>query len=195
MFEKILIANRNEIALRVIRACRELGVRTVAVYSKADQNSLHVRFADEAVCIGPAQANLSYLHHPAVLTAMEITGADAVHPGYGFLAENARFASAVRRMGRAFIGPSVEHLQRFGDKLSAKEAARKAGLPLLPGSTGAVNTLEEAREAAAKAGATTPLGAQAAAIYALFDRLGYGGKDFSGVLQMLRGELAGLDLK
>jgi acetyl-CoA carboxylase biotin carboxylase subunit len=152
VFEKILIANRGEIALRVIRACRELGVRTVAVYSTADANALHVRFADEAVCIGPHQATLSYLNQPAVLSAVDITGADAVHPGYGFLAENAQFASAVRAMGRSFIGPSVEHLKMFGDKLSAKAAAREAGLPLLTGSQGAAASLDEAIAAANKAG-------------------------------------------
>jgi len=144
LFKKILIANRGEIALRVIRACREMGIATVAVYSKADENALHVRFADEAVCIGPAVASLSYLNQPAVLTAIEITDADAVHPGYGFLAENAQFASAVTQMGKTFIGPSVEHLRVFGDKLSAKEAARNAGLPLLTGSTGAVADVAEA---------------------------------------------------
>ena len=144
MFRKVLIANRGEIALRVVRACRELGVPTVAVYSTADANALHVRFADEAVCIGPPAATASYLHQPAVLTAAEITGADAVHPGYGFLAENAQFASAVRAMGMRFVGPSVDHLRMFGDKLSAKAAARAAGLPLLPGSAGALATLEDA---------------------------------------------------
>jgi len=152
MFEKVLIANRGEIALRVIRACRELGVRTVAVYSAADANALHVRFADEAVCIGPAQASLSYLHQPAVLSAVDITGADAVHPGYGFLAENAQFASAVRSMGRAFVGPTVEHLKMFGDKLSAKEAARLANLPLLTGSDGAAASVDDAIAAAEAAG-------------------------------------------
>jgi acetyl-CoA carboxylase biotin carboxylase subunit len=148
MFKKILIANRGEIALRVIRTCRELGIKTVAVYSEADKNALHVRFADEAVCIGPPPAVRSYLFQPNVLSAAEITGADAVHPGYGFLAENAQFASAVRSMGLAFIGPSVEHLRQFGDKLSAKEAALAAGLPLVPGSPGSVRTLPEAIEAA-----------------------------------------------
>ena len=151
-FRKILIANRGEIALRVIRACRELGISTVAVYSEADRSSLHVRFADEAVCIGPSSAGRSYLHKPAVLAAAEITGADAVHPGYGFLAENAEFASAVRRMGLSFIGPSVEHLRMFGDKLLAKAAARAAGLPLLEGSEGAVESLDEALAAAELAG-------------------------------------------
>lgn len=151
-FKKILIANRGEIALRVIRACRELGICTVAIYSEADANALHVRFADEAVCVGPALAARSYLHQPAVLTAVDITGAEAVHPGYGFLAENAQFAGAVRAMGRSFIGPSVEHLHTFGDKLSAKEAARSAGLPLLGGSAGAVEAVEEALAAANDAG-------------------------------------------
>lgn len=152
VFEKILIANRGEIALRVIRACREMGIQTVAVYSQADENALHVRFADEAVCIGPPQATLSYLHQPSVLTAAEITGADAVHPGYGFLAENAQFAHAVRAMGKVFIGPSVEHLHMFGDKLSAKEAAREAGLPLLEGSPGSIDDIEKAVLAANTAG-------------------------------------------
>jgi acetyl-CoA carboxylase biotin carboxylase subunit len=152
VFRKLLVANRGEIALRVIRACRELGIHTVAVYSEADRNALHVRFADEAVCIGPPSALKSYLHQPAVLAAAEITEADAVHPGYGFLAENAEFASAVRALGKSFVGPSVEHLRMFGDKLSAKAAAKRAGLPMLEGSGGAVESLEEAREAAQRAG-------------------------------------------
>ena len=151
-FGKLLVANRGEIALRVIRACRELGIRTVAVYSTADRHALHVRFADEAICIGPPPATQSYLFQPAVLSAVDITRADAVHPGYGFLAENATFAQAVRAMGRAFVGPSVEHLHMFGDKLSAKAAARKAGLPLLTGSSGAVDTLDEALAAAKSTG-------------------------------------------
>lgn len=152
MFEKVLIANRNEIALRIIRACRELSIPTVAVYSTADANAVHVRFADEAICIGPPSATLSYLHQPSILAAAEITGADAIHPGYGFLAENAQFASAVRAMGKNFIGPSVEHLRMFGDKLSAKAAAARAGLPMLKGSGGAVATLEDAFDAAEIAG-------------------------------------------
>jgi acetyl-CoA carboxylase biotin carboxylase subunit len=152
VFRKILIANRGEIAMRVIRACRELGIRTVAVYSEADRQAAHVRFADESVCIGPAPARQSYLSLPAVISAADITRADAVHPGYGFLAENATFAEAVNAHGMTFIGPSPEHLRQFGDKLSAKAAARAAGLPLLPGSHGAVEELEEAVQVARQAG-------------------------------------------
>jgi acetyl-CoA carboxylase biotin carboxylase subunit len=151
-FEKILVANRGEIALRVIRACREMGIRTVAVYSKADESSVHVRFADEAVCIGPAPATQSYLYIPNILSAAHVTGADAIHPGYGFLAEKSQFASAVRAMGKAFVGPSVEHLKMFGDKLEAKAAARRAGLPLLTGSLGAVESVEDAIEVARQTG-------------------------------------------
>lgn len=152
MFQKILIANRNEIALRVIRAAKERGIRTVAVYSEADRNALHVRFADEAVCIGPPSARDSYLHIPNIIAAAEITSADAVHPGYGFLAENISFARAVRAHGMEFIGPSADHLAMFGDKLSAKAAARAAGVPLLPGSIGAVADVEEAAQVAAEVG-------------------------------------------
>ena len=152
MFRKILIANRGEIAMRVIRACRELGIRTVAVYSEADRQATHVRFADESVCIGPAQARQSYLSLPAVISAADITRVDAVHPGYGVLAENATFAEAVNAHGMTFIGPSPEHLRQFGDKLSAKAAARAAGLPLLAGSHGAVEVLEEAVEVARASG-------------------------------------------
>ncbi len=144
MFSKVLIANRGEIALRVIRACKELGIQTVAVYSEVDRNAVHVRFADEAVCIGPAVASQSYLSIPNVISAAEITGVDAIHPGYGFLAENIAFARAVGGHGMTFIGPSPEHLGTFGDKLSAKAAAKAAGVPLIPGSTGGVATVEEA---------------------------------------------------
>ena len=152
MFEKILVANRGEIALRVIRACKEMGIRTVAVYSQADVNALHVRFADEAVCIGPAQANLSYLSIPNVISAAEITGVDAIHPGYGFLAENIAFAKAVRGHGMVFIGPDPEHLGTFGDKLSAKAAAAAAGVPLIPGSDGAIADIETAVKVAVDIG-------------------------------------------
>ena len=148
MFEKILIANRGEIALRIIRAAKEMGIRTVAVYSTADVNALHVRFADEAVCIGPPQANLSYLSIPNVISAAEITGVDAIHPGYGFLAENIAFAKAVRGHGMTFIGPDPKHLGTFGDKLSAKAAAKAAGVPLIPGSAGSIEDIDEAAEVA-----------------------------------------------
>lgn len=144
MYSKVLIANRGEIALRVIRACRELGIRTVAIYSEADRNALHVRFADESVCVGPANATRSYLHIPNVVAAAEITGVDAVHPGYGFLAENTAFANSLAASGIGFIGPRPETLAIFGDKLSAKEAARQAGVPLLPGSGGAIADLDAA---------------------------------------------------
>ncbi|MCB9777918.1 MAG: acetyl-CoA carboxylase biotin carboxylase subunit [Alphaproteobacteria bacterium] len=152
MFTKILVANRGEIALRVIRACRELGIRTVAVYSEADRNALHVRFADESVCVGPAQALKSYLNIPNVVAAAEITGVDAVHPGYGFLAENIAFASSLESHGITFIGPRSETLATFGDKLSAKAAARAAGVPLLPGSGGSIDDVEEAVELAGQIG-------------------------------------------
>jgi acetyl-CoA carboxylase biotin carboxylase subunit len=152
VFEKILVANRGEIALRVIRAAKEMGIRTVAVYSEVDVNALHVRFADEAVCIGPPQASLSYLSIPNVISAAEITGVDAVHPGYGFLAENIAFAKAVGGHGMTFIGPDPEHLGTFGDKLSAKAAAKEAGLPLIPGSEGSIADVEEAVSVAQKIG-------------------------------------------
>jgi acetyl-CoA carboxylase biotin carboxylase subunit len=134
MFKKVLIANRGEIAVRVIRACRELGIQTVAVHSEADAAALHVRFADQAVCIGPAPANKSYLHIPAIISAAEITAADAIHPGYGFLSENAEFARVVESCGISFIGPSADAMRLWGDKIRAREAAERYGLPLLPGS-------------------------------------------------------------
>jgi len=148
MFKKILIANRGEIALRVLRACRELGIKTVAVHSEADARALHVRFADEAVCIGPAPAARSYLHIPAIISAAEITGADAVHPGYGFLSENAEFARLLGKCGVAFIGPTPEAMRAWGDKVTARENAKKFGIPLLPGSQvlkDEAHALEEAR--------------------------------------------------
>jgi len=152
VFKKILVANRGEIALRVVRACRELGIPSVAVYSECDRNSLHVQFADEAVCIGPAEASKSYLHIANVLTAADVTGADAIHPGYGFLAENADFARKTAAHGIVFIGPSPETLVQFGDKLSAKAAARAANLPLVPGSAGEVGDEDEAARIAEEIG-------------------------------------------
>src|SRR5438105_4197230 len=134
MFKKILIANRGEIALRVICACKELGIRTVAVYSEADAHSLHVRFADEAICIGPAQAGASYMNIPSVISAAVITNADAIHPGYGFLAEDASFAEVCETSHIAFIGPSPELLRMMGDKHNARQKMKEAGVPVLPGS-------------------------------------------------------------
>jgi acetyl-CoA carboxylase biotin carboxylase subunit len=144
MFDKILIANRGEIALRVERACKELGVATVAVHSTADADAMHVRLADESVCIGAPPAKASYLNIPAIVAACEITGADAVHPGYGFLAENARFAEILEEHAITFIGPSAEHLRLMGDKIQAKETARSLGIPVVPGS-GPVGDFEEAK--------------------------------------------------
>ena len=133
MFDKILIANRGEIALRILRACKELGIHTVAVHSTADADAMHVRLADESVCIGPPAAKDSYLNIPALLAACEITGADAVHPGYGFLAENARFAEILAEHKLQFIGPRPEHIRLMGDKIAAKRAMLAAGVPCVPG--------------------------------------------------------------
>src|ERR1700736_5190482 len=144
MFDKILIANRGEIALRVLRACKELGIPAVAVHSTADANAMHVRLADESVCIGPPPAKDSYLNIPAIVAACEITGADAVHPGYGFLAENARFAEILEEHDIAFIGPTAEHVRLMGNKIEAKVTAQALGIPVVPGS-GPVGSLEEAR--------------------------------------------------
>src|SRR5690348_86622 len=143
MFEKVLIANRGEIALRIHRACREMGIETVAVYSTADSDAMHVRLADQSVCIGPPPARDSYLNIPAILSAAEITGVDAIHPGYGFLSENARFAEAVEAHGLTFIGPTPQHISMMGDKIVAKQTAQELGLPLVPGSPGPVASLEE----------------------------------------------------
>lgn len=151
MFKKVLIANRGEIALRVIRACRDLGIRSVAVHSTADTDALHVRFADEKVCIGPPPARQSYLSIPALISAAEVTGADAVHPGYGFLSENAEFAEVVNKCGLNWIGPQPELMRLMGDKVSARAAMNKAGVPILPG-TGVLETDREAEEAVAKIG-------------------------------------------
>ena len=152
MFDKILIANRGEIALRIHRACKEMGIATVAVHSEADAGAMWVRLADESVCIGPAAAAKSYLNIPAIISAAEITGANAIHPGYGFLSENARFAEIVNAHGYTFIGPRPEHITMMGDKITAKQAVKAAGIPVVPGSDGAVTTEEEAFEAAAAIG-------------------------------------------
>ncbi len=152
MFEKLLIANRGEIALRIVRACRELDIATVAVHSEADQESLHVRFADEAVCIGPARAAQSYLKVPRIIAAAEITGAEAVHPGYGFLAENAEFAEICQRSDLAFVGPTPEQIRSMGDKAVARETMRAAGVPVVPGSDGIIEDEGEAHGVAREIG-------------------------------------------
>ena len=152
MFEKILIANRGEIALRIHRACKEMGISTVAVHSEADSGAMWVRLADESVCIGPASAAKSYLNIPAIIAAAEITGAQAIHPGYGFLSENARFADIVGAHGFTFIGPKPEHIQMMGDKITAKQAVMRVGIPVVPGSVGALTTEEEAIAAADEIG-------------------------------------------
>ena len=152
MFEKVLIANRGEIALRIHRACREMGIRTVAVHSTADANAMHVRLADECVCIGPPQASESYLNVPAIIAAAEITNADAIHPGYGFLSENASFANIVEEHGITFIGPRPEHIEMMGDKIEAKRTAVKLGIPVVPGSEGEMKDVDEATALAKKIG-------------------------------------------
>jgi acetyl-CoA carboxylase biotin carboxylase subunit len=152
MFDKILIANRGEIALRVLRACKELGIPTVAVHSTADADAMHVRFADESVCIGPPAAKDSYLNIPAILAACEITGADAVHPGYGFLSENARFAEILAEHNIEFIGPKAEHIRIMGDKIEAKRTAKRLGIPVVPGSEGGVTSDDEAARIADEIG-------------------------------------------
>ena len=150
MFKKILIANRGEIALRIIRTCKEMGIKTVAVYSTADKESLHVRFADEAVCIGPPSSALSYLNIPNIIAAAEITNADAIHPGYGFLSENADFSRVCQENGIKFIGASPEMINQMGDKASAKDTMKKAGVPTIPGSDGLLTSLDQGKKVAAK---------------------------------------------
>jgi acetyl-CoA carboxylase biotin carboxylase subunit len=152
MFEKILIANRGEIALRVVRACREMGIQSVAVHSTADADAMHVRMADEAICIGPPPSSQSYLNFAAVISACEITGAQAIHPGYGFLSENAAFVQALEDHGITFIGPSAEHIRIMGDKITAKETAKALGIPVVPGSDGGVATTQDARRVAEQIG-------------------------------------------
>ena len=152
MFDKILIANRGEIALRVVRACREMGIASVAVHSTADADAMHVRMADESVCIGPPSAAQSYLSMPAIISACEVTGAQAIHPGYGFLSENAQFVQIVEDHGLAFIGPSAEHIRVMGDKIAAKETMKRLGVPCVPGSEGGVSELSDALEIAGDIG-------------------------------------------
>jgi acetyl-CoA carboxylase biotin carboxylase subunit len=147
MFEKILIANRGEIALRINRACKEMGISTVAIHSTADADAMHVRLADESVCIGPPPSSQSYLNIPAIIAACEITGAEAIHPGYGFLSENARFAEIVREHGLTFIGPTPEHIRMMGDKITAIKAVKEVGIPTVPGSGGAVEDADAAKVA------------------------------------------------
>jgi acetyl-CoA carboxylase biotin carboxylase subunit len=152
MFEKVLIANRGEIALRIHRACKEMGIATVAVHSTADSEAMHVRLADESVCIGPPPAAKSYLHIPSIIAAAEITGAQAIHPGYGFLSENAKFAEIVTQHGMTFIGPTAEHIRLMGDKIAAKQAAIDTGIPVVPGSDGGVATEADAKRNAKEIG-------------------------------------------
>ena len=148
MFDKILIANRGEIALRVVRACREMGIKSVAVHSTADADAMHVRMADEAICIGPPPSSQSYLSFPAIISACEITGAQAIHPGYGFLSENTAFVQAVEDHGITFIGPRAEHIRIMGDKITAKDTMKALGVPCVPGSDGGVPTLKDAKRVA-----------------------------------------------
>ena len=152
MFDKILVANRGEIALRVIRACQEMGIQTVAVHSTADSDAMHVRMADESVCVGPPSGLASYLSMPAILAACEISGAQAIHPGYGFLSENAHFVQAVEDHGLKFIGPTAEHIRIMGDKITAKDTMKALGVPCVPGSEGGVDSLNDAHEVAADIG-------------------------------------------
>ncbi len=152
MFKKILIANRGEIALRIIRTCKEMGIKTVAVYSTADRDSLHVRFADEAVCIGSAQSRDSYLSMPRIMAAAEVTNADAIHPGYGFLSENSKFSALCRDHGIKFIGATPEQIDQMGDKSNAKDTMKKAGVPTIPGSDGLLESIEQAKKLAVEMG-------------------------------------------
>src|SRR5665213_4130215 len=147
MFEKVLIANRGEIALRVIRACKEMGIATVAIHSTADADAMHVRLADESVCVGPPPSAQSYLNVPAILAACEITGAEAIHPGYGFLSENAKFADIVGEHGLTFIGPKPEHIRMMGDKITAKQTVKELGIPTVPGSDGEVSDADAMKTA------------------------------------------------
>jgi len=152
MFNKVLIANRGEIALRILRACKELGIQTVAVHSTADANAMHVKLADESVCIGPPASRDSYLNVHEIMAACEITGADAIHPGYGFLSENAKFADILEAHNITFIGPSADHIRVMGDKIEAKKTAKRLGIPVVPGSDGEVRENDEAMRVASEIG-------------------------------------------
>ena len=152
MYNKILVANRGEIALRIIRACRELNIKTVAVYSKADELSLHTKFADEAICVGPPESTKSYLNIPAIIAAAELTNADAIHPGYGFLAESSKFSSICAENGIEFIGPPPEIIDAMGNKANAKETMKNIGVPVIYGSDGIVQSVQDAKDEAEKAG-------------------------------------------
>ncbi len=152
MYNKILVANRGEIALRIIRACRELNIKTVAVYSKADELSLHTKFADEAICVGPPESTKSYLNIPAIIAAAELTNADAIHPGYGFLAESSKFSNICAENGIEFIGPPPETIDAMGNKANAKDTMKKIGVPVIYGSDGIVQSVQEAKDEADKAG-------------------------------------------
>ena len=187
MFKKVLVANRGEIALRVICACKELGIRTVAVYSQADAQSLHVRFADEAVCIGPPPSRESYLHIPRIIAAAEITNADAIHPGYGFLAERAQFVEICQSSGLKFIGPSPEAIAAMGDKALAKETMKKAGVPVVPGSDGILRDVREGLEVARSIGYPVMVKATAGG-GGKGMRVVYGPDDFEKAFQMASGE-------
>ena len=187
MFKKVLIANRGEIALRVIRACRELGIQTVAVYSEADREALHVRFADDDVCIGPAPARESYLKIPRIIAAAEITGADAIHPGYGFLAENAEFAETCAASNIAFIGPTADQIRVMGDKARARATMREVGVPIIPGTPGSVEDPEEALALARDIGFPVIIKA-AAGGGGKGMRIAYDPDDFARAFQLARSE-------
>ena len=152
MFNKILIANRGEIAVRIIRSCKELGIKTVAIYSTADNESMHVKMADESICIGGIKSSESYLNIPAILTAAELTGAEAIHPGYGFLSENYKFARVLEEHNITFIGPKSEHIKIMGDKVSARTVISKTGIPLVPGSKGPVKNIKELKKVSKEIG-------------------------------------------
>ena len=152
MFKKILVANRGEIAVRVIRACKEWGISTVAVHSDVDADAMHVRLADESICIGSHQPQNSYLNIPAIISAVDVTGAEAVHPGYGFLSENYKFADMIQKHGIKFIGPRADIIKKMGDKIEARKIAKENGLPIIEGSTGNINSIAEAKKIAKEIG-------------------------------------------